>query len=57
MIDEFPDRLLIGELNLPFEKLVIYYGRDLGGLHLPFNFALLERALECAAPRRPDRPL
>jgi alpha-glucosidase len=41
VIDEFPDRLLIGELNLPFEKLVIYYGRELGGLHLPFNFALL----------------
>ena len=41
MIDEFPDRLLIGELYLPFEKLVTYYGRELGGLHLPFNFALL----------------
>src|SRR5215216_6528740 len=41
VIDEFPDRLLIGELNLPFDKLVIYYGRDLGGLHLPFNFSLL----------------
>ncbi len=41
VIDAFPDRLLIGELNLPFDKLVAYYGRDLDGLHLPFNFALL----------------
>jgi alpha-glucosidase len=41
VIEEFPDRLLIGEINLPVEKLVSYYGRDLGGLHLPFNFALL----------------
>ena len=41
VIDEFPDRLLIGELNLPFDALVSYYGRDLGGLHLPFNFALM----------------
>lgn len=41
VIDAFPDRLLIGELNLPFDKLVSYYGRDLDGLHLPFNFALL----------------
>jgi alpha-glucosidase len=39
--DEFPDRLLIGEIYLPVERLVAYYGQDLGGLHLPFNFALL----------------
>jgi alpha-glucosidase len=41
VVDEFPDRLLIGEIYLPIERLVAYYGRDLGGLHLPFNFALL----------------
>jgi alpha-glucosidase len=41
VIDEFPDRLLIGEIYLPVQRLVAYYGRDLGGLHLPFNFALL----------------
>ena len=40
-IDEFPDRLLIGEIYLPVERLIAYYGRDLGGVHLPFNFALL----------------
>jgi alpha-glucosidase len=38
---EFPDRLLIGEIYLPVERLVTYYGQDLDGLHLPFNFALL----------------
>jgi len=41
VVDEFPDRLLIGEIYLPVERLVAYYGRDLTGLHLPFNFALL----------------
>src|SRR5215218_689746 len=41
VVDEFPDRLLIGEIYLPVERLVSYYGRDLRGLHLPFNFALL----------------
>ena len=41
VIDEFNDRLLIGEIYLPVERLVAYYGRDLTGLHLPFNFALL----------------
>jgi alpha-glucosidase len=39
--DEFPGRLLIGELYLPIERLVAYYGRDLTGVHLPFNFTLL----------------
>lgn len=41
VVDEFADRLLIGEIYLPVERLVSYYGRDLRGLHLPFNFALL----------------
>ena len=40
-MDEFSDRVLIGEIYLPIERLVAYYGRELGGLHLPFNFALL----------------
>jgi alpha-glucosidase len=42
VIDEFDDRVLIGEIYLPIERLVAYYGRDLSGTHLPFNFSLLE---------------
>ncbi len=41
VVDEFGDRLLIGEIYLPLDRLVSYYGRDLRGVHLPFNFALL----------------
>jgi alpha-glucosidase len=41
VIDEFDARVLIGEIYLPFERLVTYYGKDLAGAHLPFNFALL----------------
>src|SRR5205823_2626536 len=44
VVDEFPQRLLIGEIYLPIERLVAYYGRDLGGAHLPFNFSLLKAA-------------
>jgi alpha-glucosidase len=40
--DEFNDRLLIGEIYLPPGRLVSYYGRHLEGVHLPFNFGLLE---------------
>jgi len=42
VIDEFPDRLLISEAYVPVEKLAAYYGPDLAGAHLPFNFALIE---------------
>jgi len=41
VIDEFDSRVLIGEIYLPLERLVVYYGKDLAGAHLPFNFALL----------------
>ena len=35
------ERVLIGEAYLPFDRLMAYYGRDLSGFHLPFNFHLL----------------
>jgi alpha-glucosidase len=41
VVEEFSDRVLIGEIYLPIERLVAYYGRDLAGVHLPFNFSLL----------------
>jgi alpha-glucosidase len=41
VVDEFESRVLIGEIYLPLERLVTYYGKDLSGAHLPFNFALL----------------
>ena len=41
LIDEYPERVLIGEIYLPVERLVHYYGVDLEGAHLPFNFQLL----------------
>ncbi|HYD73695.1 MAG TPA: alpha-amylase family glycosyl hydrolase, partial [Candidatus Binatia bacterium] len=39
--DAFPERVLIGEIYLPIERLVAYYGRNLEGVHLPFNFSLI----------------
>ncbi|HXL13793.1 MAG TPA: alpha-amylase family glycosyl hydrolase [Bradyrhizobium sp.] len=41
VVDEFDSRVLIGEIYLPLERLVAYYGKNLEGAHLPFNFALL----------------
>ncbi|MDB5605426.1 MAG: alpha-amylase [Bradyrhizobium sp.] len=39
--DEFESRVLIGEIYLPVQRLVAYYGNDLTGAQMPFNFALL----------------
>jgi alpha-glucosidase len=41
LVDQYKDRVLIGEIYLPIERLVQYYGADLGGVHVPFNFQLL----------------
>jgi alpha-glucosidase len=35
------ERLLIGEIYLPVQRLVAYYGPNLTGAHLPFNFNLM----------------
>jgi alpha-glucosidase len=42
VIDEYEDRVLIGEIYLPLQRLVTYYGTDLKGANLPFNFQLLQ---------------
>jgi alpha-glucosidase len=39
--DEYEDRVLIGEIYLPLERLLMYYGEDLKGVQLPFNFQLV----------------
>jgi alpha-glucosidase len=41
LIDQYDARLLIGELYLPIERLVAYYGVNGSGVHLPFNFHLI----------------
>ncbi len=39
--DEFPERVLVGEVYMPPARLVRYYGREGRGAHLPFNFGLV----------------
>jgi alpha-glucosidase len=41
VLDEYSERMMIGEIYLPIHKLVTYYGVDNNGAHLPFNFMLL----------------
>jgi alpha-glucosidase len=42
VLDEFPDRVMIGEIYLSLDRLMAYYGDKLGGVQLPFNFQLLQ---------------
>jgi alpha-glucosidase len=43
------DRLLIGELYLPIDRLVRYYAEGGSGVHLPFNFHLISTPWETGA--------
>jgi alpha-glucosidase len=52
VIEEYDDRMLVGEIYLPVERLMAYYGASGQGAHLPFNFQLIRlpwKAKEIAA--------
>ena len=52
VVEEYDDRMLIGEIYLPVERLMAYYGASGKGAHLPFNFQLIRlpwKAKEIAA--------
>jgi alpha-glucosidase len=49
VLDCYSDRVLIGEIYLPFERLAAYYGAELKGAQLPFNFALIQVAWNAPA--------
>ena len=44
VLDEYDDRMLVGEIYLPVERLMAYYGASGRGAHLPFNFQLIRLA-------------
>ncbi|GAA5785922.1 alpha-amylase family glycosyl hydrolase [Chitiniphilus shinanonensis] len=41
VVDEYRERVLIGELYLPIERVVAYYGARGNGIHLPANALLI----------------
>jgi alpha-glucosidase len=42
LFEQYEERLIIGEIYLPVERLVAYYGLERPGVHLPFNFQLIQ---------------
>ena len=51
LVDRYPDRVLIGEVYLPVERLVRVLRSDLRGAHLPFNFQLVLTTWDARASR------
>jgi len=49
LADSYGERLLVGEIVLPVETLMDYYGRGAPGVHLPSNFQLIEAPWDAAA--------
>ncbi|MBV9863421.1 MAG: DUF3459 domain-containing protein [Alphaproteobacteria bacterium] len=41
LADAYDARVLIGEAYLPLDRLMAYYGAELAGVQLPFNFHLI----------------
>lgn len=41
VLDSYSERMMIGEVYLPIQKLIGYYGANNSGAHLPFNFQLV----------------
>jgi len=55
VLEEFGDGVMIGEIWLPLEQLVMYYGSDCDGTHLPLNFQLIELPWNAEAIRQAIR--
>jgi alpha-glucosidase len=62
VLDAYDERMMVGEIYLPYERLVTYYGGNLSGsspsgrsldeCHLPFNFNLIHTPWEAQVIRQ-----
>ncbi|NSW54296.1 MAG: alpha-glucosidase C-terminal domain-containing protein [Anaerolineae bacterium] len=51
VLDRYPERMMVGEIYLPNQELMKYYGND-DECHLPFNFQLIHYPWNAQAYRR-----
>ena len=52
LLDEYDERMMVGEIYLPNKKLMAYYGSKFDECHLPFNFQLIDSPWNCQTVRR-----
>jgi alpha-glucosidase len=52
LADSYGERVLVGEIYLPVERLMAYYGKAGEGVHLPFNFQLIDASWDARSLHR-----
>ena len=52
LLDEYDDRMMVGEIYLPNKQLMDYYGAAFDECHLPFNFQLIDSPWNAYSVRR-----
>ncbi|MBE2240236.1 MAG: alpha-glucosidase C-terminal domain-containing protein [Caldilineaceae bacterium] len=52
LLDAYDDRMMVGEIYLPNQQLMTYYGAAFDEVHLPFNFQLILARWEARTVRR-----
>ena len=57
VIDEFDDRVLIGEIYLPLDRLVAYYGNDLSGAQIAVQLRAVVERLGARGRSRRSSPI
>jgi alpha-glucosidase len=41
VLDSYDERVMVGEVYLPIDEMMLYYGKNADECHLPFNFQLI----------------
>ena len=52
VLNEYDDRMMVGEIYLPLDQLMLYYGSNLDECHLPYNFQLINSEWNAKAIRQ-----
>jgi alpha-glucosidase len=52
VLDEYDERMMVGEIYLPNNELVEYYGADYDEVHMPYNFQLIGMRWDADTVRR-----
>jgi len=52
LLDEYDDRMMVGEIYLPNRQLMTYYGDRFDECHLPFNFQLIQAPWQAQVVRQ-----
>ncbi|MCA9901100.1 MAG: DUF3459 domain-containing protein [Anaerolineales bacterium] len=42
VLDAYDERMMVGEIYLPYDELMAYYGPNFDECHMPFNFHLIQ---------------